>query len=232
MSRIAAAETVEALQTTADALAAEIGFGHVTYTLHLPNDPTRIPLLFTSYPQGWVQHYSEHNFFSVDPVIRLARLGRPFGWRDIPDSVRAGTGRHVLSEAREFGVVDGYCVPILGTSSIGAFNATAQGSARERDEALRYGTESLVALGNVVHERARLLTMREAGAIVARLSPVESEMVQRLVTGLNEDQVVAAMRLGDGEFRRLLASVMSKLDTTTPDQLRARTALLGLAEAS
>lgn len=232
MSRIAAAETVDALQAAADALAARIGFGHVTYTLQLPHNPTRVPLLFTGYPQGWVRHYSEHDFFGVDPVIRLARIGRPFGWRDIPDTLRGATGRHVLNEAREFGIIDGYCVPILGNTSVGAFNATALGSARERDEALRYGTDSLVALGTVVHERARLLTMREASALVARLSPTESEMVQRLVTGLDEEQVVEAMRLGDGEFRRLLASVMSKLDTATPDQLRARTALLGLAEAT
>lgn len=230
MTRIANADSVEALQAITDDLAARIGFGSVTYTQHLPQDPDRVPLFFTRYPDTWVEHYSGSHFGAVDPVIRLAKLGRPFCWRDIPDRYQADEGRHVLNTARDFGIIDGFCVPVLGGPVIGALNVLPTGSAREREEALRYGAESMIALGHLVHERARLLTMRQARDIVAALTPVESEMVQRLMTGISEDQVVGTMRLGEGEFRRLLASVMHKLGAHDPHQLRARTALLGLAD--
>lgn len=230
MTRIGNADSVEVLQAVADDLAARIGFGSVTYTQHLPHDPDRIPLFFSRYPDDWVNHYSSNHFGAVDPVIRLAKLGRPFSWRDIPDRYQGDDGRHVLNTARDFGIIDGFCVPVLGGPVIGALNALPVGSAREREEALRYGVESLVALGHLVHERARLLTMRQARDIVGALTPMESEMVQRLMTGVSEDQVVGAMRLGEGEFRRLLGSVMGKLGATDPHQLRARTALLGLAD--
>lgn len=231
VTRISNAESLDDVQKAADDLAARIGFGNVTYSQHLAQDPVRLPLYFTSYPQGWIDRYTQMDYATVDPVIALARMGRPFSWRDIPTHVGGHRGRGVLNEARDFGVIDGYCVPILGGTCIGSFNAVPLGSGRERCEALRYGTESLITLAHVVHERVRLLMMRQTRDLIAQLSTEECEMVQRLMTGLPEPEVAETMRLSGGDYERILATAMTKLGVETASQLRARSSLLVLAEA-
>lgn len=228
LTRISNAESLDAVKAVADDLAGRIGFGCVTYSQHPTDDPHRLPLFFTSYPDGWIERYTEMDYAGVDPVIRLARIGRPFCWRDIPDKFHGSAGRHVIQEAREFGIVDGYCVPMLSPTSIGSFNAVPLGSERERAEALRYGVESLITLGHVVHERVRLLMMRQNSDVIAQLTPDECEMVQRIIRGADETEVADAMRVNGGEFERILTAAMRKLGVETLSQLYARSALLGV----
>lgn len=233
VSRIGTADSLDVLQHAATDLAAGIGFGNLTYSLFdmpfgggLDAMPSAF---FTRYPTAWVERYVECDYGAIDPVVRVARLGRPFCWSDIPQTAMDHAQRHFLNEARAFGIHDGFCVPALSSRITGLINATPLGEEDEARSILRYGAESLTALGLVIHERAAVLIRRETRETLEALAPREHELLRRLTAGAAPEMAAAAMRLTLAETGHIIQRLFRRLDVWTLPHLRARGAQLGLA---
>lgn len=65
-----------------------------------------------SFPVGWYWRYVSQNHLAHDPVVaQMNRSSAPFRWSDT--HAKAGPrGRRVLDEAAQFGLRDGFAVPI------------------------------------------------------------------------------------------------------------------------
>lgn len=72
-------------------------------------------VLLWDWPKEWFDHYAALNYIETDPVIRYLRSRRQaVQWRTAMATMGGnGDGSRVFNEAREFGLNDGYAVPML-----------------------------------------------------------------------------------------------------------------------
>jgi LuxR family quorum sensing-dependent transcriptional regulator len=84
----------------------------------LPHPDQRIEglVLLKKWPVEWYQRYTSKGFDRHDPVIRLCRQTvQPFEWTEAPyDPDTNPRASEVMRGAMEFGMSDGYCLPIHG----------------------------------------------------------------------------------------------------------------------
>ena len=73
--------------------------------------------LYTSYPMEWIDRYTRHKYWEIDPVADLGhRMIRPFFWGQGPFLRRfAKRQRLVFEEADAFDIKYGLTIPIRGT---------------------------------------------------------------------------------------------------------------------
>jgi LuxR family quorum sensing-dependent transcriptional regulator len=72
-------------------------------------------VLLWDWPKEWFDHYAALNYIETDPVISYLRnFRRPVQWDKAMRTVGGNrAGEQVFSEARAFGLNDGYAVPML-----------------------------------------------------------------------------------------------------------------------
>ena len=91
-----------------------LGFRYYACSTHVdPLDPHE-GLTFLNYPRPWVEWYSEQQMHLIDPVFKRADRSRlPFHW-DEPAFLKSMTHRQrrMQRDARQFGVANGFTVPI------------------------------------------------------------------------------------------------------------------------
>lgn len=117
-------DTVERTKTAADvedcllALAGKFGFtgvfGGILPTRPMPLNEISSRVLFQRYPAEWTARYNARGYIFLDPVVeRLSSARNPFTWHE---SYETGTQKQnvelIRGEASEFGLRDGYVVPV------------------------------------------------------------------------------------------------------------------------
>jgi LuxR family quorum sensing-dependent transcriptional regulator len=117
-------EAVEQTKTAADIedclleLAAGFGFtglfGGIVPTRQAPLAELRSRILFQRFPAQWLDRYSSKGYVFRDPIIQhLSHERAPFTWHEAYKSCpQRGNVRLIRGEAAEFGLRDGYVVPI------------------------------------------------------------------------------------------------------------------------
>jgi LuxR family quorum sensing-dependent transcriptional regulator len=73
-------------------------------------------ILFSGWPDAWMQRYLARSYAYVDPVLNqvLANPGSAFSWSDTLDSIRdEPDAKYMMHEAREHGLGDGFAVPMV-----------------------------------------------------------------------------------------------------------------------
>jgi LuxR family quorum sensing-dependent transcriptional regulator len=95
--------------------------------LPAPHEKADPYVLLSGWPEKWITHYLQSDFIHVDPVIqKVRRSTMPFLWSEAhysPDDMQAARVRH---EATEFGLSEGFAVPIIsvdGAQAIVTFGA-------------------------------------------------------------------------------------------------------------
>jgi len=120
-------DDVQRLTTTAgvtDAMRATLGrFGLEFYCFNFLPDTHQTfadVLLAAHLPNGWLEHYLERQFVHDDPSLRhCRRTRRPYRWfKDCSyDPEREPRAVEVVQRASEFGLLDGWVIPIATLSS-------------------------------------------------------------------------------------------------------------------
>jgi LuxR family quorum sensing-dependent transcriptional regulator len=84
----------------------------------LPTQRERLEpyILLNGWPEGWFARYSEAYHYRHDPCVRHCfETIEPFVWSELPpDLLAAREPRRVMGEARDFGLIEGLCVPLHG----------------------------------------------------------------------------------------------------------------------
>lgn len=123
--------------------------------------------LVPSWPEGWRTRYFARDYLRIDPVANhVRRTTEPFLWREAPyRSDEAGAAR-VMGEATEFGLSQGFCVPIHHLTGPGggvSFGASRLDLSEDAKAALH-----LVSI--YAYQRAETL-IREGGRNPMRKAP-------------------------------------------------------------
>jgi len=95
--------------------------------LPAPHEKANPYVLLSGWPEKWITHYLQSDFIHVDPVIRKVRRSTmPFLWSEAHYSQADVAAARVMHEAREFGLSEGFAVPIIsvdGAQAIVTFGA-------------------------------------------------------------------------------------------------------------
>jgi LuxR family transcriptional regulator, quorum-sensing system regulator CciR len=123
------AESEEQLFGLLDEYTRRLGFEQFTMVHHVdlagrPDDS----LLITSYHQHWVEMLIEQRFFADDPILAAStKTAVGFLWSDVGKMIDlTDRQREILERARQFGLADGFTVPVHvpgeyhGTCNFGA----------------------------------------------------------------------------------------------------------------
>lgn len=99
-------------------------FGYDCFIItNLPSeheDSTRSCALLPSWPEGWRRRYFERDYLRIDPVARRVRqTTEPFCWSEAYFRADEAGPARVMGEATEFGLNQGFCVPIRHMSGLG-----------------------------------------------------------------------------------------------------------------
>jgi LuxR family quorum sensing-dependent transcriptional regulator len=110
--------SVEECMNAINPIVADLGFSSFILTgLPLLNQSLEPLVLLDSWPGGWLERYSSRDYFEVDPVGQnVLATSTPFLWSDAPNQRDKSLSRQMLGEAAEFGLTDGFCVPIHGAT--------------------------------------------------------------------------------------------------------------------
>lgn len=217
IDRLKGHSSVEAVLSDIQGEAAVLGFDHFIVTgLPMPNEPLSPLVLMNSWPDGWFERYSEEDYFQHDGVGQWAlRTTEPFTWREVPEPLMASKkAGKVMNEAADFGMADGFLVPMFSSRHWQAAVAFASSDRCELGSQSRSALHlmSIYAVNRVrqilgdVPSPKRALTLREA------------ECLTWIAAGKNAEDVGDILGLSYHTVQTHLRNIRAKLDVATITQ--------------
>lgn len=229
-------ENMDALEKVASQYITEIGFKKLTYHL-VKVDGYGDPLLafVSDYPKEWIERYVEKGYVHRDLVHTQSRQSVvPFAWRSLYSDAMKKHSATVFNEASDFGIADGFSVPIHGPGSFAVFSVVPEGSKNERAASLRLGREALTTLALHLHERARSLLETQIQKITDTnpiLTPRERECLQWVAAGKVSSQIAAILGIAEDTVNIHIRAAMHKLNAQTRAHAAVKAVVLGIIES-
>jgi len=189
------------------------------------------PLILSTYSRAWVDYYVENNFFMLDPVLDVSRVGLlPVDWSCL-ERANAAT-EHFFRQADSYGVGRfGITIPVRGPRGERSL-LTATSNLNEHGWAdLRTDCEEdLQLLAPHIHEQA--LTVSGLRAKAARaLSPRQLECINLVAQGKMPKQIAATLGISESAVRLYLRSARQKLGGATTTQAVSRAVAIELVHS-
>ena len=178
----------------------------------------------TTWPQEWLVRWFNKNYISIDPVIyQLIAHNTPFRWSDVR-SKTSGTPARVMDEAHDFGMNDGFGVPVYSRngSIVGVTMGTTHDEIGKREEAcLHLAT---------IYFQARLERFRPQPqrAPARKLTPRERECLSWVAAGKSDWDISQILGISEDTAHEYVHNAIAKLNATT----RAQAVALGLLEGA
>ena len=179
-------------------------------------------------PQKWAQHYSEHGYASIDPVIALARrTSAPVIWHaHRPAAWFSRQQQAIYREIADFGLGGGICMPFHepGRSSyIGLFHAL-----KDAQELPAEIIAQLQFAALFVHEHAVRELRAAPAAAELRLTQRERDCLNWVKEGLTVPRIAARLRISESTVAFHLQNCRDKLGANTIAHAVARAITLHL----
>lgn len=167
-------------------------------------------VLLWDWPKEWFDHYAALNYIEADPVITYLRAyRRAVQWNLAQRTVGGGyAGDRVFSEAREFGLKDGYAVPMV-TIEGDIVMISLGGEEVDFDERAT-GTIALLA----TFAAGRALEVSAAGAIQEprpALTEREIECMRWAAAGKSEWEISQILGISEHTAEKHLLNAKRKL---------------------
>ena len=189
----------------------QLGFEYVTvWTLPPPGQSPLEGVLMNTRPMAYVQRYVEENYLTKDPVIAALRTtSRPFSWGDVRgDPKLTKSDLDIINEAREFGIYDGFLVPIItegGNISI----VSPCGKAPDLSARARSATEMISIYGQ--QALSRCASSQDVLQRKPLLSPREREVLRWIAVGKSDEEIADLLRISRLTVTQHVESAKRKL---------------------
>ncbi|KPF41774.1 LuxR family transcriptional regulator [Rhizobium sp. AAP43] len=195
----------------------------------LPNERIDPYFMLSAWPEEWFERYVNENYVHVDPVIHRTRMSdEAFVWSEaLATEPLSRTARKVMNEATEFGMMDGYSVPL---HSVGGFQAIVTFGARKVDlsDAQR-GALQIISI--YAHNKLRAFmaepdTRRMAAAL--KVTPREREVIMWCAAGKTNWEIGQILGISEKTVQHEVASASRRLNSVNRAQLIAEAIRLGI----
>jgi DNA-binding CsgD family transcriptional regulator len=192
----------------------QLAYGALTYT-ELPRLVDRPkPAIALNYPRHWQNHYVEHNYRYIDPVVIYAPfIAGPFLWDQL--IIRYDLNRkqlQLLNEAREAGLKNGITVPLHGPSGKVAVVSFAS---RFDDANPQAQLNRLNALASQFHVAfTNLAHGLQTGVKTVDLSSREKDCLNWVAHGKTSWEIGVILDINPNTVDYHIKNAMNKLDAT------------------
>lgn len=212
---LASARSVGELESIATGFAHSIGCEHFSYLVTRP-PRGRIACknaLISSYAPGWKARYIERSYQFYDPVVSIAKKARiPYFWGQ-RGFLRAyeKAERYVFHEAAEFGIREGYSVPVAGPDFDTAIFSVVVDGRNEISHVVKGELGELQIFAAKFHDAAVRLEDREDTQDTIELTTREKEVLSWTAEGYSSDEVGARLGLSASAVNYHITNCCRKL---------------------
>jgi LuxR family quorum-sensing system transcriptional regulator CciR len=191
-----------------------VAFGALTYhePVHLAGNAA--PAIALNFPSDWTNHYFEHKYYEVDPVVVFTPgIARPFLWAWLEQRHLEPKQQRILHEANEAGLKNGVSVPLHGPWGRVAVVSFASGCEGADPEA-KLGR--LNALASQFHVAFTDISQGARFANVpVRLSHREKDCLTWTAQGKSSWDIGMILNISENTVNFHVKNAMRKLDTTS-----------------
>ncbi|WFS26443.1 MULTISPECIES: helix-turn-helix transcriptional regulator [Rhizobium] len=188
----------------------------------LPIERLEPYLILSGWPIEWYNRYLENNYVHTDPVILLSKTrDREFIWSDLLNDHKLDRqSRRVMSEASEFKMLDGLCVPLhaaTGLQSIISFGA-------EKVDLCVSARRALYVLSAYALSLLREQNAKEAKQTTKNLpniTPREREIIQWCAAGKTATEIADILGRSHRTIQNEIFNLQRKLDVVNAPQMVA-----------
>ena len=173
-------------------------------------------LLSNRLPEEWLKLYIEREYVHDDPAFRYAKtVVRPFRWfKESPyDPEREPRAAEVVQRARDFGILDGFLIPVAST-------AGRMGQIWFGGRTLDLPERQLPALHLMaIYAFDRILKLHGSPARhQARLTPREREVLTWVANGKSSWEIGELLHVSSRTVKEHVKNLCRKLDAVTRTQ--------------
>lgn len=181
-------------------------------------------VLLTTHPPEWQRRYFTRGYLFKDPTVTAVATGTsPFSWSEIRARSEESGARRIFDEAAEFGLAEGFTVPLLTLEGkTGGFSFAGE---RLDLSAADRGMLNLIA--NYAFGQLLLLHEQPAAKPIV-LAPRERESLQWAAEGKSDWEIGELMGISEHGADRHLRSARRKLGTYSRTHAVAQAIRLGL----
>lgn len=197
-----------------------LGFDKWAYQIVNPlHDRDRKPVIVSSYPQKWVNHYIEKGYQHVDHVIlKGPHQVLPFTWSGLCKKYgMTAQQKQFFNEAADNGLSDGLGIPVHGAN--GAYAMVSMASRVSGDELHRLldsHQKDIHIISLVYNTVARdLLEAQKFGAVLPVLSRREKECLLWMSRGKTAWDTGRILHISEAAVKFYLANARAKFAVTT-----------------
>lgn len=177
-----------------------------------PNKPVSPCLaIFENWPPDWKRQYLEDRMYASDPIFAHSqRTPLPFFWSEAPTRAMPRDATKVMQMAENFGMREGFVVPIYGIG--GELNGlTFSGKSPRRDDTAR---AELHLVSMYAYARAKRLLRREPEPTI-RLTPREREAIQWAAVGKTDWEIGELLDISESAAHKRIESAKRKFGVAT-----------------
>ncbi|WFR97815.1 helix-turn-helix transcriptional regulator [Rhizobium tumorigenes] len=216
------------LVAAVDAVSRQLGIEHFAMA-HLPSAHEPLDGFFIGerWPPGWRERYLKSNYFHCDPVVRLVRTSdRPIVWsKSIRMHALGEKSKRVMSEAAEFGLLDGVTIPLH--SKLGLDGLFSAGGRREPMRPVEVSLLQIVA--ESAHRRLReLVSPRRSQPDSPYVTRSERECLTLCADGKTDREIGRMTHRSPRTVQAHLHNLQQKLGVSNRAQLIAEAFRRGL----
>lgn len=205
-------ESINTAQGVTDKLAAILGsFGYSAFLItNVPEPPLKLEpyILLNGWPKGWSDHYSKRDYYKHDPIAAWCRKSiNPFEWSDVPINVEGDPkAAEVMNVARDFGLCEGFLVPIVRSTGFHAC-VTMAGVKPDLDPKAK---RAIHVISMFAHARISSLG---GGAMpkLALLSRTERDILSWIAMGKSSWEIAQIMHIQKSTVDTMVSRAAEKL---------------------
>lgn len=209
----ASSEPASVLDKLAQALKS---FGYSSFLITgVPEPPQRLEpfILLNGWSKDWTDHYTRENYYFHDPVAAHCRATvNPFEWSEAP--VASKRGAEVMRVAQDFGLKQGFLVPVARTRGLHACVTMAG----ERPDFEPSAKKAIHLLSLFAHARIMSLVSGKKAPPHVALSPREREAMTWTAAGKSSWEMAVIMGITERTVNFLIARAQAKLNAANRTQ--------------
>ena len=193
-------------------------YGFSGYCIGDPSNPhvyRKDRVWCVTWPEGWLKRFADQRYQLVDPLIRhMGTTSEPFRWSDVRPSA-GPAALQVLDEATEFGMNDGFALPIYGTDGamIGVTVAAQHYELDKRDEAALHMA--------AIYFHAKFSRFRMRNPPIPKVSKLTSrgrECLSWVASGKTDWEISQILNISEQTAHEYVQNAITKLNATTRAQ--------------
>ncbi len=221
-------ESLDRLSSQAELLAAfsrrVAPFGFTDFLITgLPSPLQKLDqhIVLSGWSEEWFRRYMSMGYYTDDPMARHTRnTVKPFLWSEVSwqhGTATTSRSHQVMNEAQEFGLADGFSVPIYGMD--GEQSCVTMGG-RQLDIPPR-GKEAISLMSMYLHHRCRALFKEDRGGRELgsksrrRLTRRETECLTWIAVGKTDWEVGSILGITESTARQHIDNARMKLSAKT-----------------